>query len=535
MQKFHHALRFAVPRHGLTIAFVLTACVPEFYQITTDSKAPQVEEDPLDESNDYNDIDFSGISGFNQLTDSTVSLYWPYHPKAKFYDIFSLEDHKEHLLLSVEGNITETHLTSLLNDRDYTLKVKLRDESNLPDKNNHSASFKTLKYPNFPTSFDNTIPGYSPSLATVLSFKIEGVKKGDSVSVYTDSACSNQVYKDFSDGTFFTFNLNDIPVGEVSFYTRVTGVHKNSSPCSEASLTHTKQVCPEGYIPVPGNSKFSTHDFCMMKYEAKALKADTLELNLDGCNNVACTTNGWASIFHPIDNPNGYRPVSVPEGKPWRRIHQNHARSACENLGNKYALTSNQEWMSVAESIEKNPLNWSSGIVSEGTLSGGHSDNNPSMPCDAFVANVETDCVTQGADIQQNRTHTLLNGETIWDMAGNAWEWTDWFITPAFKAYITSDGQPVLTWREFSNLLANGVNVGPNDSMPIFMWSPFDQSLHGGHRIGRYRAGNNTGGGGALRGGRWDQHSDTGVYTLSLNVGATSTDHYVGFRCSFRP
>lgn len=91
-----------------------------------------------------------------------------------------------------------------------------------------------------------------------------------------------------------------------------------------------------------------------MKYEARAMKNDTSTLDVDGCFEPGCTTANWASLYHPVNNTSGYRPVSVESGQPWRRIDQAQARTACSNLGTGYALISNEEWMTIARSV----LSW---------------------------------------------------------------------------------------------------------------------------------------------------------------------------------
>jgi hypothetical protein len=262
---------------------------------------------------------------------------------------------------------------------------------------------------------------------------VGGVKAGDTIKLYSNSTCTTEIGSAVATSDTVDIISTTLTVGVHAIHTKAIGIHNTSSSCSAVSVTYEVQFCPDGYIPVPGNATFSTSDFCVMKYEAKALKNDTDELQMNG----GTGSGGWASLYHPTSNTSGYRPVSVPEAKPWRWINQTDAKSACANLGAQYALINNPEWMSIAHNIENVAANWSNDAVGDGHLSRGHSDNNPNEPCDGQTLNVHTNCTTSAATFNQKRTHILSNGELIWDLAGNVWEWVDWNIDPTFKSIYT--------------------------------------------------------------------------------------------------
>jgi hypothetical protein len=315
---------------------------------------------------------------------------------------------------------------------------------------------------------------------------------------------------------------------------------------SNNAIEKISTVCPDGYIPIPGDETFGTLDFCVMKWEAKAYKNAGVDegFNIEGCSQD-CEVANWAPLYHPETNTTGFRPVSSATAKPWRMIDQDQARNACSNLGSGYALISNLEWMTIAHNIYKVDSNWSSGKMGEGALNGGHSnDSHFKSPCDGHIANVYLDCATPLPDASTNwdqkRTHTLSNGEVIWDMAGNVWNWVDWNIRPIDKAFISSsapvnpDGAPARGWREWSTLYKYGEKIRDGDPMATLMWLSPEPSSSSAMGIGRYFAGNNSSGGAALRGGDCYDGTHTGVFALNLLHASNYTNWMFGFRCVFR-
>jgi len=100
---------------------------------------------------------------------------------------------------------------------------------------------------------------------------------------------------------------------------------------------------------------------------------------------------------------------------PWVNITQPNAITACSNLGSGYHLITNQEWMLLANDIVGVANNWTSGIVGQGLLVRGNSDGSAALDGSA-PGTIRT---------TNYRIHTLTNGSSIWDLAGNVWEWTN--------------------------------------------------------------------------------------------------------------
>src|SRR5690606_23412475 len=99
---------------------------------------------------------------------------------------------------------------------------------------------------------------------------------------------------------------------------------------------------PTGFIPVPGNSKFGTSNFCVMKYEAKEV---------------------------------GGIAVSQPEGLPWS-LKRSDARVEAEGACSGCRLMSMNEWLTIAHNALNVPSNWSGGSVGSGYVFSGHDDTN---------------------------------------------------------------------------------------------------------------------------------------------------------------
>jgi prepilin-type N-terminal cleavage/methylation domain-containing protein len=189
------------------------------------------------------------------------------------------------------------------------------------------------------------------------------------------------------------------------------------------------RTCPTGYIRVPGNSLYQTKDFCVMKYEAKAVSTTDTTAGLTtpdtGINTIANNTTATTAA-------NNRAIASVASGFPIASISQTTAASYCSTAG--ASLINNAEWMTIARNIEAQLSNWTTGTatssaIGTGGLYRGHSDG--------FTDLGESKALAAGADDNgyigtgqsgfsiEKRTHTLSNGEIIWDLGGNVWEWTN--------------------------------------------------------------------------------------------------------------
>ena len=265
------------------------------------------------------------------------------------------------------------------------------------------------------------------------------------------------------------------------------------------------------WILVPGDPAYGTNDFCVMKYEAKCSLAD----------GSTCTASSSSES-----------PTSTATSTPWVSISQQDAITECASLGKGYHLITNDEWMTIATNVAAQGANWDGGTVGTNEMAIGHSDNNPSSACaaDASDANVyvETDCSgSSSGTFNQRRTHTLSNGEMIWDLGGNVWEWTSYF-NDSDKPYDATDAAPVASWREFSLI----DSFGTMSQTDLISQAAIDGGWSSAESIGRYYAGTNGSGGALRRGGRWVNTTIAGVFIADLFGSPTHTESSLGFRCA---
>ena len=265
-------------------------------------------------------------------------------------------------------------------------------------------------------------------------------------------------------------------------------------------------VCPTGFIVVPGSSTYDTSDFCVMKYEAKNNGSDA--------------------------------PVSVPSGLPWVNITQPNALQASSKVAfcSDCHLISEKEWMTLMQSVLSVPSNWSTGTVGSGYIYSGHNDT---VPNNALAASTDDDGYSgtgnnaSDATITDNvvgkaqkRTLKLTNGEVVWDMAGNVWEWT---------SGQTTGGQPGLstdttwTWREWTALDTEGtLAVNPNPKTTGLSGSDSWTSANGMGQIVSYTS--NMTLRGFVRGGRWGNGLGAGVSAFYIGEVPSDAGADVGFR-----
>ena len=198
--------------------------------------------------------------------------------------------------------------------------------------------------------------------------------------------------------------LDVIGLNKTSGSISITARHSSSDGRSahRASKNVTNHfICPENFVGVPSLGDYTANSFCVAKYEMK--------------------------------NDGSGQAVSQAADVPYTGVSRDDAVVKCISMGSGYDLLTNDGWQSMARHIELVGDNWSGGNVgsSEG-FSQGHSYESSNDVFNDFLAASSDDnkgChgTEQTCDgrtwNKQRRTHTFSNGEVIWDVSGNAWEW----------------------------------------------------------------------------------------------------------------
>lgn len=260
--------------------------------------------------------------------------------------------------------------------------------------------------------------------------------------------------------------------------------------------------CPTGFIPVPGDARFGTIGFCVMKYEAK--------------NNGSGTA------------------ISTATGTPWVSISQTSALTTSAAACTSCHLMSEAEWMTIAANVMSVASNWSGGAVGSGYIYSGHNDNSPASVLAASTDDTQGYYGETNTGGNQRRTLTLTNGQVIWDFAGDAWEWTNMTIDPSQAPYASgSSASQFMQWNG-TNVVMNGlqrISQPAAISAQAGSWS----SVQG---IGMLYSGttdfNGNAYGGPLafvRGGSYNNSGgDAGVLELAINTSPTGGGANIGFR-----
>jgi len=293
-----------------------------------------------------------------------------------------------------------------------------------------------------------------------------------------------------------------------------------TSPAIAASTNGSAvgNACPTGFIPVPGSGTYGTNDFCVMKYEAK------IQGNDDGNQTYSA----------------GFTPESRATGTPWVNISQNNAiAKASSTIGcnSNCHLTTEAEWMTIAQNVLSVASNWDNGAgvhtIGTGYIYSGHNDNSPAsaLAADSSDANGYAGTGNSSASgTNQKRNLTLSNGEVIWDLSGNVWEWT------AGKTNGTTTQEPGITgagwgWREWTAVTAQG-SLATNP-FPASIGLSGSNAWDSSKGVGAlYSSADTTGLYGFLHGGAWFSGSNSGILALHLNGSPTDTSSNVGFRVS---
>lgn len=287
---------------------------------------------------------------------------------------------------------------------------------------------------------------------------------------------------------------------EFSQTSSIRSVSQNNNPDA------TFPDCPTGFIIVPGSDTYGTSDFCVMKYEAKQYSSTV--------------------------------PISQASSTPWTgsvsSLSQSEATTYSQNVAGCTGchLITDAEYLTIVQNVLNINSNWDNGAgvhtVGTGYIYSGNNDATPGTLQAASTNDSEGYYGTSDSSpSNQRRTLTLSNGEVIWDIAGNAWEWTSGQSVGGQPGLISDASY---TWKEWKNANVTG-NLFPN-TFPSFGTSVASgwDSTNG---IGQLYSNSNdtTTVSGHLRGGTITNTAWAGVTTLYLGYApSNNTGPNVGFR-----
>ncbi len=232
-------------------------------------------------------------------------------------------------------------------------------------------------------------------------------------------------------------------------------------------------------------------------------------------------------------------------GTPWVNITQPQAITEATSVGGH--LLTEAEWMTIAADVLSVKYNWSGGAVGSGIIYQGHVNNNPGSALAASDDASDTlNGITGGTGTtsgnNSSRVLYLSSGDTIWDLSGNVWEWTQQAVgTPTLTvSNIGVSGESTFSWRDYTlGSLSLGNLAAASKPATLNAWTnpvigsslaglTWDASKGVGQIYANYA---DTAVRGLRRGGYWNDGSTiAGVLALSLDFSTTGSSAGMGFR-----
>lgn len=382
-------------------------------------------EDPPDpvrfennEQEGIGDINFRGLNSITSIDDYTAKLNWTADTNLKEFQVYDVTDGGVTLVTKVDSSLSSYTVSGLESGQTYIFRVvgQYQDGREVSfittDK-----TITTDSNPDRPYFILKTAPTYSIDIDSTPTFKIFGVRSGDTVKLFSDN-CATEVGSVTASATTANVTSSELEEGTYNFYSMRVNPNGQSSACSSVFVSYQYQLCPSGYIKVPKRVDVGTDAFCVMKYEAKAWNisdsdgiVSSGEVVDEGCLESDCSTKNWGV--------GSYKPGSGENGNPWRMLDVENAKAECRSLGDNYDLISNKEWMSIARNIEEQDENWSGNNVGVGCVFRGNVGVDDACSYD-------NDGPDKGSSRDSKASHTLSNSEVIYDFAGNVFEWVDY-------------------------------------------------------------------------------------------------------------
>jgi hypothetical protein len=278
-------------------------------------------------------------------------------------------------------------------------------------------------------------------------------------------------------------------------------------------------VCPNNFIRVTARAPYTSSSFCVAKFEMK----------------IEGMTDGTHAGLPGASTDPTFKAEARSDGTPFTNLTRDQSITKCNELGAGYDLITNNQWQTLAQTIELQATNWTSGSIGAGMLFVGHSESSTALnlsvsnPADEFDQTGNTPAQSAGSGLEQRRTQHLPNGEVIWDLSGNVLEWvkennTTNFVSNSYFSQLTDATHPeVSVVGDLSGTAS--LLFGPTVSYPT-LGSP----LYGGLGYGMF----SLTGTGIMRGGYLASQTQAGVFSTGFfNPNSYFTNG--GFRCVYQP
>jgi len=277
--------------------------------------------------------------------------------------------------------------------------------------------------------------------------------------------------------------------------------------------------CLKWFIPVPWNMDLWQPAFCVAKYEMSY--ADSY---WDTPNTLINYWTYWNTV--------AYTWSKIPGSMAWKYpivdITQQQAIDSCKSIWQWYHLITNNEWMTIARNIEKQPINWSWWVVWVNYVFNWVS-NDLNKWCNIDLTWITwrrwaTKTWDKNCTWQRNKL-TLSNWQQIWDLAWNVFEHINKANTLDWSNY--GSWTSIISWMSSLGIDDDWIysKIDMNKYWSIYwywiskwMWNVLNLNLP-----------NNI----LLRSGRADLTTATGIFTLHYSWDFTRSDETTGFRCAY--
>jgi len=449
------------------------------------------------------EIVFTGATHVSNITDTQATIHWQHKPGIESYSIISMDpiNYTQNILKIAMAPANQVVIDNLNIASQYMIFVFA--DGLVPVNNTQfPVSFTTLSDPLPPSELIKIFPTEEHGQYDSVTIRVGKTKAGDVVQIFSDNTCTNLVGQGNAPptGNYTDIQSNQLAVGAYNFHAKIINSLNNSSDCSEIGIDFSITECPYNYVKVEANPSLGINDpFCVAKYEMKCANDPTGQ----NCQGL---------------------PLSRAENLPWVNIKQAEAKSACESLGANFKLISNNEWMSIAREIEVNVKNWKNqSLGGNSQLNRGHSNHGPAFLIAASSEdnqgcyNLTQTCLDQWHI--NKRTFNLASDESIWDFAGNAWEWVDFEL-------INDKPTPSNTWTDINQIVATA-------SFTSTMYMSNDTNLSALiNQTGAGIFGANGTKHVMKRGGNFNHGVGAGIYAFGLRDEDQHQDNSTGFRCT---